>query len=177
MRELNQLGFQPRPLESVLRQRRRSPGPGAALQGRSHRARTGTVSPRRRGVWALQRTFRVARVRFESDTHQRGKNQARDPGPAPPGPAGTDATSARTCVGRRLPQAAPGCPRLPLAKGQAPCESPRSLPGPLGPLCRGIEAWKGRSGPRSDLRGAARRDWSTHKLKPTPSTRSIIDQT
>ena len=53
---LNQLGFQPRPLGSrVLRQRRRSPGPGAALQGRSHRARTGTVVASGAGVWlALQ---------------------------------------------------------------------------------------------------------------------------
>ena len=53
---LNQLGFQPRPLGSrVLRQRRRSPGPGAALQGRSHRARTGTdVASMLDGVWALQ---------------------------------------------------------------------------------------------------------------------------
>ena len=55
----------------------------------------------------------------------------------------------------RLPQAAPGCPYLSY-------ESPRSLPGPVGPLYRGTEAWKGRSGPRSDLRGERRAETGAH---------------
>ena len=52
-------------------------------------------------------------------------------------------------MGRRLPRAAPGCPYLSY-------ESPRSLTGPVGPLNLGTEAWKGRSGPRSDLRAERR---------------------
>ena len=55
-------------------------------------------------------------------------------------------------MGRRLPQAAPGCPY----EGGSPLRSPRSLTGSAGPLYRGIEAWKGRSGPRSDLHGERR---------------------
>ena len=75
-------------------------------------------------------------------------------------------------MGRRLP---PGCPRLPLPKGAASYESPRSLPGPAGPLYRGTEAWKGRSGPRSDLRGACTCSHSepVPKRAATPSKRSI----
>ena len=57
-------------------------------------------------------------------------------------------------VGRRLPQAAP-------TEGAAPYESPRSLPGPVGPLYRGTEAWKGRSGPRSGLRAERRAETET----------------
>ena len=57
-------------------------------------------------------------------------------------------------MGRRLPRAAPGCPYLSY-------ESPRSLPGPVGPLNLGIEAWKGRSGPRSDLRAERRAETET----------------
>ena len=89
----------------MLRQRRRSPGPGAALQGRSHRARTGTDVASGAGGLALQRTCRVARVRFESDTPRRAKGQARGPGQASPAPS------------RRLrrPEFDDGCPRLPQA--------------------------------------------------------------
>jgi hypothetical protein len=88
----------------MLRQRRRSPGPGAALQGRSHRARTGTDVASGAGGLALQRTCRVARVRFESDTPRRGIREARDP-------------RRHSCDVYKAPSgttAAPGCPRLPL---------------------------------------------------------------
>ena len=83
------------------------------------------------------------------------------------------------CEDLRGTTAPPGCPRLPLPKGVAPCESPRSLTGSAGPLYRGTEAWTGRSGPRSGLREERRAETGAHtSLNPRRRRGTInIDQT
>ena len=71
-------------------------------------------------------------------------------------------------VGRRLPQAAPGCPYLSY-------ESQRSLTGPVVPLYRGTEAWEGRSGPRSDARSGRRAETEALEPERTPARAHAAD--
>ena len=89
-------------------------------------------------------------------------------------------------MGRRLPQAAPGCPRPP-TKGAAPCESPRSGAGVYieAPRLRKGAADLGRTYAAERRRTeeaprGSRAEQDAHQRKPTPTTasrRARIDQT